>query len=275
MSEHERGSTGWQLDRNGPEAYERYLVPGMFEPWADRLLDRVDLRASDRLLDVACGTGIVARRGAARMGGEGTVVGIDINEGMLGVAEASAADLAPRIEWRRGDATDLPFADERFDVACCQQALQFVEAPGVALEEMHRVLAPDGRIGVSVWRPIEHNGAYEVLADALARHVGDDAATMMRSPFPAWDADDLRSLVGDAGFDECSITVEVGSMRYPSTAEFVRREAASSPLAESLVAVRAAAQRALVRDVGNALEPYTDDEGIVLPMESYVLTARR
>lgn len=275
MHDHRHQSTGWQLEQSGPEAYEQYLVPGMFEPWAERLIKRVDLSADDRVLDVACGTGIVARCTASRLGNGGTIVGLDINEGMLAMAKATVAEIQPNITWQRGDATELPFPDESFDVVFCQQALQFFEDPRVALEEMHRVLTPSGRIAASVWRPLEYNPGYVVLADALERHVGDDAATMMRSPFPAWDGDDFRSLVYDGAFSEFSITIEIGSMRYPSAEEFVRREAASSPLAGPLAALEQEVQQGLVQDVGDALQQYTDDEGIVFPMESHVLTAHR
>lgn len=90
----------------------------------------------------------------------------------------------PSIEWRQGDATDLPLSDESFDVVCCQQALQFFYDPGAAVRQMRRVLAPGGCMAVSVWRPLEYQPAYAVLADALDDHIGDEAGAMMRSPFP-------------------------------------------------------------------------------------------
>ncbi|WP_440770997.1 methyltransferase domain-containing protein [Natronorubrum sp. DTA28] len=274
MSEQERQSGGWQLEQSASEAYERYLVPPLFAPWAERLLDAADPREGDRLLDVACGTGIVARSAASRVDERGAVVGLDTNEGMLAVAaETTDDERRPAIEWRRGDATDLPFPEGRFDVVCCQQALQFVDEPSAALEEMHRVLAPGGRAALSVWRPLEYQPGYVVAADALERHIGDEAGAMMRSPFPAWDGDFLRTLAREAGFDDVSITIEIGTMRYPSVAEFVRREAASSPLAEPIAAAERTVRDELIRAVGDGLDAYTDDEGVVFPMESYCLTA--
>lgn len=201
MNEPGNQTTGWQLEESGPDAYERYLVPPLFAPWAERLIDRVELQRRDRVLDVGCGTGIVARRVASRVGDEGTVVGLDVNDGMLDVAKATAAEDRLAIEWRQGDATELAFADEAFDVVVSQQALQFLPDPGTALREINRVLAPGGRVAVSVWRPLEFNPGYVELADALAEYVGDDAGVMMRSPFPTWDRDDLRALARDAGFN--------------------------------------------------------------------------
>ena len=275
MSDHTRRSTGWQLEQNASEAYEQYLVPPIFAPWADRLLETGEVHEGDRVLDVACGTGIVARRGATRVGPSGSVVGLDVNDGMLTVAAEAAADSHPSIEWQQGDATALPFSDEEFDVGCCQQALQFFDDPVAAIEALHRVLTPGGRMVLSVWRPLEFQPAYAILADALARHIGDEAGTMMRSPFPAWDGEDLRTLARDAGFDDVSVTIEIGSVRYPSLEEFVRREAASSPLAELLAAVDREVRDELVRELEGSLDRYLDDDGIVSPMESYVVTADR
>ncbi|MFP9192632.1 class I SAM-dependent methyltransferase [Natronosalvus vescus] len=275
MSEHANQSSGWQLEQSASEAYEQYLVPPIFDPWAERLIETSGVHEGDHVLDVACGTGIVARRVAPRVSTYGAVTGIDINEGMIAVATESASDIEPSIEWRQGDATELPFPDERFDVVYCQQALQFFDDPGAALEEMQRVLRPGGHASLNVWRPLEYHPAYVTLADALERHIGDEAGDIMRSPFPSWNAEDLRTRIQDAGFDDVSVTIEIGSVRYPSIEAFVRREAASSPLAERIAAVGRDVRNELVHGLEDALHHYTDDEGIVSPMESYVVTAGR
>lgn len=275
MSNHASRSTGWQLDQKAPEAYEQYLVPPMFAPWADRLLDTANVHEGDRVLDVACGTGIVARHAAPKVGNSGSVVGLDINEGMLAVAEETATDSQLPIEWRQGDATDLPFSEGTYDVALCQQSLQFFDDAPAGIREMHRVLAPDGRMALSVWRPLDYQPGYVVLAEALERHISGEAGTMMRSPFPAWDGDYLRTHAREAGFDDVSVTIEIGDVRYPSAEEFVRREAASSPLAEPLAAVEQEVRDELIQEVEDGLQEYIDDEGIISPMESYVLTAQR
>lgn len=275
MSNHERQPAGWQIEQNASEAYEQHLVPAIFTSWADRLIETAEVHEGDRVLDVACGTGIVARRVASRVGASGSVVGLDINEGMLAVAEETAADIQPSIEWRQADATDLPFSDEGFDVICCQQGLQFFDDPTAVLAEMHRVLVPGGRVALSVWRPLDYQPGYVGLANALERYIGDEAGTMMRSPFPAWDGEDLRTFVQNVGFDDVSVTIEIGSVRYPSVEEFVRREAASSPLAEPIAAVERGVRNELIQEIEDALHTYIDDEGIVSPMESYVVSADR
>lgn len=275
MSDRESGNGGWQLAESGPEAYERYLVPELFGPWAEHLLESANLQPGDRVLDVGCGTGIVARRSAPRVGTDGRVVGLDLNDGMLDVARETSSDIRPAIEWRRGDATDLPYADGSFDVVFCQQTLQFVSDPETALREMHRVLEPGGRLVMGVLRSLEFNHPYVVLAGALEAQLGDDAAEIMRSPFPAWVASDLRALVEAAGFENVRITIDIRSLRYPSTEEFLRREAASSPLADHLGAASSSDVSAILDELDAELTAYTDDDGLVFPIETHVVVARR
>lgn len=217
----------------------------------------------------------MARRATAHVGEQGSVVGVDINEGMLTVAKMAAVGLTPTIEWRQGDATALPFRDDVFDVIVCQQALQFVKDPTVALREMHRMLAPHGRIAVSVFRSLAFHTGYDKLAEVLERHAGDEAGMMMRSPFRGYNREELRGLAEDAGFREPVITIEISSVRYPSVAEFVRREAASSPLAGHLGSFDRDVREALLEDVAEAFDDYIDDHGVVIPLDSHVLVAQR
>ncbi len=218
---------GWQVEGDSAEAYERYLASA-FSPWAAQLVERAGVRTADRVLDAACGTGIVARHAAARTGPTGRVVGVDVNDDMLRVARTAAAAVHPPIEWQHGDVAALPFADGTFDVVCCEQALQFFADPVRALGEMHRVLGADGRLGVSVCRAIRYAPTYGALAAALDRHVGREAGAIMRSPFASWDTQQLHALFSAAGFTNVRLVIEACSLRYPSCEEFVRREMSSS-----------------------------------------------
>ena len=149
-----RQAEGWQLDGNSAEAYEEYFGPA-FRPFAADLVRLAAVAHGDRVLDVACGTGIVAREAAAAAGETGRVVGLDVNAEMLRVATAVSVDIRPRIEWRQGNAMSLPFADAAFDVVTCEQALAFFSDPVAALAEMRRVLGRGGRAVMSVCRPLE------------------------------------------------------------------------------------------------------------------------
>ena len=264
-------SQRWQLEGASAEAYERYAVPSWSRPLAEQLVALAAPRDGERVVDVACGTGIVARLAARGVGKRGNVAGVDLNDGMLDVARAQGA----AIDWRQGDAEALPLADEAFDLVLCQQGLQFFPRRGAALAEMHRVLAPGGRLALSVMRPIVHNAGWGALADALARHAGPEAGAMMRAPFPDWDAAELRELVTSAGFHDVRVRIVVASARYPSPEELVRWEAASSPLAGPLSALSAETRDALVADVADAIADRVDDEGILFPQETYVVLARR
>lgn len=266
--------SGWQLVEDSAEAYERYLVPLFFEPWAERLLAGAGVRSGERVLDVACGTGSVARRAAHRVGPSGRVVGLDLNEGMLAVARRVSGPSRPAIEWRQGDAASLPFPDGSFDVVTCQQALQFFPDRPRALREMRRVLAPGGRAALAVLRGLRHSPAYAPLADALEKHVAAEAGAMLRSIFPSWTREEMRALVREAGFRDPHVRSEVGSIRYPSAEEFLRQEAACSPLAGVLRGMPDAARAALVRELEAALGAHSDDDGIVTPMETWVVLAR-
>jgi ubiquinone/menaquinone biosynthesis C-methylase UbiE len=274
MKAPEARTEGWQLEGNGAEAYERYLASA-FLPWARALTELAEIREGDRVLDVACGTGIVARQAAEMAGARGNVVGLDVNEDMLNVARRVSASIRPAIEWRLGNATELPFGDESFDAVCCEQALQFFSNPVTALAEMRRVMSPSGRAAVSVCRPIEHSPAYVELARLLDRFVSEKAGAMMRSPFSRWTAPELRGLFQEAGFVDARVRIEVGTLRYPSCREFLRREAASSPLAGPIGASSERALDELVSHLEEALSDHVDDDGVVSVVESYVVLARR
>jgi ubiquinone/menaquinone biosynthesis C-methylase UbiE len=283
-------SEGFQLDGEGPHAYERYLVPAFFLPCADMLLDLAAAGPGERVLDVACGTGIVARRAGVRVGGAGQVVGVDVNTAMLGVARAVAAggsagsgDSAgsggsggsAAIEWRRGDAAALPLPTGVFDVVCCQQGLQFITDQPGALAEMYRVLAPGGRLALAVWRAIDHHLAFAAVVRALDRHVGAEAAAMMHAPFAGPDRDMLRHLLDHAGFGKISIRIGVLTVRFESAREFLRQEVASTPLAALVGAMDTVARDKLIRDLAIMLQSHLDDDGLVFPMQTWLVSAGR
>jgi SAM-dependent methyltransferase len=270
-----RPRQAWSLEAGAPAAYERYLVPALFASWAERLLGLVAPGPGERVLDVACGTGTVARQAAVRVGADGEVAGLDVNQGMLAVARAAAAHVRPAIDWRAGDAASLPFPDGAFDVVLCQQGLQYVAHPVVALHEMRRVLASRGRLGLAVWRPIRHSPGFAALARVLSRHLGADAAATMRAPFAGPDAATLCQLAIDAGFGDVRLRVGVGTVRFPSAAEFLRRQAASSPLGPQLAAAGEDARGALARDLDQLLAAWTDDNGVGFPIQAWLATAYR
>src|SRR5689334_8372947 len=164
-SDHHRihDSEHWQLEGSAPELYQRYLVPAVTGQWAADLVERAALQPGERVLDVACGTGVVARLAAARVGPSGRVAALDLNPGMLAVARTLPGEpgegAAAVIEWYEDSALALPFPEASFEVAFCQLGLQFFPDRPQALQEMRRVLVSGGRLALSVFGPIEHNPA--------------------------------------------------------------------------------------------------------------------
>jgi ubiquinone/menaquinone biosynthesis C-methylase UbiE len=177
MSQSER----WHLGGSAPEVYEAELVPAIFAPWAPLLVAKAALGQGERVLDVACGTGVVTRLAAAQVGIAGHVVGLDLNPGMLARARASSVREGASVEWREGDAGALPFDAATFDAAFCQLGLQYFPDRQRAAREMHRVLKPGGRLVVLVWRGLAHSPGFQALAAALERHVSPEAAAVMRA----------------------------------------------------------------------------------------------
>ena len=265
----------WQIAGDSPAAYEEYLVPGFFKPWADKLVQLSSPSPGSDILDVACGTGIVARTAASKLGSDARVTGLDINQQMLNKASEMAEMEGLEIDWQQGDAGDLPFEDNRFDNLFCQQAMQFFPEPQQVLNEMQRVLKPGGVLALNILRSIPFNPAYKILADELEEHAGGTAGTMMRSPFPDWGQNTIHNIVAEAGFEDIQIHLEIISMRYPSPEEFLRREAASSPLAEEIETMEPERRKMLVEDLKISLEAYTDDRGVVFPMETFMVMARK
>jgi ubiquinone/menaquinone biosynthesis C-methylase UbiE len=261
-------TAGFQLAGSGPEAYERYLVPEFFGPCTEQLLDVAAPAAGERAVDVACGTGVVARRLADR---GLSVLGVDVNEGMV----AYAAGTDDRVEWRVAEAGSVPADDGTVDLVCCQQGLQFFPDQAGALREAHRVLAAGGRLALAVWRGIEHNAAFGAFVATLDRCAGAEAGAVMRGPLSGPDRDGLRRLLTEAAFTDVRVRIGVLVARFASAREFLEREVVSTPLAGPVGALDPDRQARLAAELERDLAPYTDDDGVALPMQTWLATARR
>ena len=252
------------------EIYDRHMVPAIFASWVPALLDLVALKPGERVLDVACGTGVVARRAASLVAPGGHVVGLDVNRDMLAVARASE----PGLEWREGNAMTLPFAAEAFDVVVCQQGLQFVPDRGRALREAHRVLMPGGRFVVAVWCATESSPGHHALIRALARHVGTDAADLLSGAFRLGDPQALQTMLESSGFQDVRLRREQRVACFPSAERFARWVVVGSVLGRTGVQVRDESMAAIVDEVDHALRAYTRPEGLAFPMEAHLAVAK-
>lgn len=201
-------------------AYELVFVPALFQPWVSRATDTLQIKPDCRVLDVACGTGILAREIRRRAGPDASVVGLDPHPGMLAVA----AELAPSILWKQGVAESLPFADGAFDAVVCQFGLMFFADRVQALREMLRVLGPQGPLFVVVWDALEHIPAYAALAALLERFAGRQAADALRAPFMLGDPARLSELLALAGASSPVIRTETERAQFPSIRTMVEAD---------------------------------------------------
>jgi SAM-dependent methyltransferase len=242
---------------------------------APLLIEQAALNPGQRVLDVACGTGVVARLAAPHVGVMGEVTGLDLNPGMLAVARSLPPPQGATVEWREADAQALPFAEALFDVAFCQLGLQYFPNRSQAVHEIYRVLKSNGRFVALVWRALDHSPGFAALARALELHVSPAARAVMQAPFVFGDTtEEMRTLLLETGFHSVRIRSDVRMVRFTSPEAFVRYQVAGSPLASHVAQVDEAARQALVREVSTAMHAYENDEGIALPIEGHIVIAR-
>jgi SAM-dependent methyltransferase len=210
----------WQAQIAAAQAYEDLFVSGLFSQWASPIAAAADVTPGKRVLDVACGTGILARKLATLTGSSQSVVGLDLAPGMLEVARR----VAPDIQWNHGSAESLPFADGSFDAVVSQFGLMFFADRVQALREMLRVLAPEGRVAVAVWDSLENIPAFADELKLMERLAGPAAADALRSPFVLGAKDDLQRLARDAGIYDSAIATHRATARFPSIRTLVEAD---------------------------------------------------
>ncbi len=200
--------------------YEALFVPALFEVWTKHLVEGARVRAGSHVLDVACGTGVLARSAMAKVGANGRVVGADPAPGML----AAAKELEPAIDWILCSAEALDVDDEQFDCVISQFGMMFFEDRKKSAQEMFRVLRPGGSVAIAVWRSVEHNPAYADIIAVLEEHVGTAAADALRLPFSLGNPDEVTAALEGAGFGEITVQAKIETARFPSSRQMVEAE---------------------------------------------------
>ena len=227
------------------ENYQRYFVPFIGGPVAEDLMEVARLRPGERVLDVACGTGVVTRMAAERVGSAGRAAGLDVNAGMLAVARSETPP-GTSIDWYQAGAEAMPLGDETFDVVLCQMGLQFVPDKLAALREMRRILATGGRVLVTL--PGPKPPVFAVMSEALARHLGPKAAGFVDLVFSLHDADQVADLMRSAGFEEVNVEAKRKELRPPPPPDFLWQYVHSTPLAAAAAQADRRDLEALERD---------------------------
>lgn len=265
------GESASQEQIAAARAYEALMVPALFGQWAETVLDAAGVRPGRRVLDVACGTGVVAREVASRHAAADFVIGLDPNPGMLAVAR----QLAPAVHWRQGVAESLPFPDRSFDAVVSQFGLMFFDDRIQAVREALRVLVPGGRAAIAVWDALDRIPAYAAEVALLERIGGRQAADALRAPFVLGDRDALAALFANAGATSVAIDTRPGTARFPSARVMVEADlrgwlpVMGVVLSEEQVA-------AILEESEQVLGPYIASDGtVVFDLSAHIVTATK
>ena len=251
------------------EIYDSWFVPVLFAPVAEQMVAGTALPPQARALDIACGTGIVARTLAARLQWHGQVTGLDLNPAMLRVARRVSHDAGLTIDWVQGDAQALPFPDAAFDLAFCQQGIQFFPDRARAVAEMYRVLAPGGEVAIACWRGLVRNPFFAHLAQAVQEQVGSDALAL---PFALDDPRELTGLLQQAGFQDVSVEPIAFTAVYTEPERFVDMQmtasAAGIPVLQGMRSEELAAVIDAIRaDMAEYVNAATVDGQLLVPVQ--------
>ncbi len=257
-------------ERDPAEVYDELFVPALFAQWGPRMADAAAIEPGHRVLDVGCGTGVLARAAAERVGPTGCVVGLDPSEQMLAVARCKASD----VTWQLGRAEALPFDDASFDVAVSQFAMMFFESRPAAIAEMLRVLRPRGRLAVAVWDRLEHAPGYLALTELLRELFGNDVAGAMRAPFALGDRHELLRLLVGAGAADAEAKTVPGSVSFASVDAMIGTERACVWTLGGLLDEQQFAQ--LRQRAAGVLQPFVrSDGGVQFDCPAHIVTATR
>ncbi len=224
MGEHESG----QVATSAAEIYEEFFIPALFIDWPAHVLAAADVGPGDDVLDIACGTGILARHAVLMVGSSGSVTGVDINEGMLAVARKNN----PHITWQLGAAESLPFDPKSFDRVVSQFGLMFFLDPAQAISEMCRVIRPGGKISVAVWTSLEDTPGYATMAEILKELFGPEVARSLEAPYSLGNTQRLRTLFHDAGVNDVTIETIPGKACFDSIESWIYTDIKGWTLAE-------------------------------------------
>ena len=257
-----------QVTGDAARVYEEFFVPALFAEWAPRMADILEPTGDGPVVDVACGTGVLARELARRLGPH-RVHGLDRNEGMLAVARR----MDPRVDWRIGTAEELPFAPDSCAAVGCQFGLMFFEDPVSALAEMWRVLAPGGRLALAVWGPLAQTPGYRSMVALLDSLFGAAISSQLEAPFCLGDRSTLSSLLESARIPQPVIETTVGTARFPSIDAWIRTDIRGWTLADRIDDRQFAVLR---REAASALAQFAGSDGRVeFASPAHIVRARK
>ena len=257
---------GW---RRAAAAYQACFA-GATRAYVDALLDAVGVRRGMRVLDIACGTGVVAAE-AVRRGAE--VAGLDFSPEML----VQATRLHRGVEFHEGDAEQLPFEDDSFDIAVSNFGIHHCERPQQAIAQAHRVLRPGGRLGFTLWVKPQDNAAWRLVQEAVAAHGRLDVA-MPAGSDALNSLEGFVTLVASGGFgaDDVSGTIVERTWTLPAGTDLVSVfEQATVRMATLLHGQSPQALHAIRAQVAERIQAFANRNGVELPTRAFLICARK
>jgi len=257
------------------ERYETTLVPVIFQPWAKELIRRAKPRDGEHILDLACGTGAVTGEVINSGVAPASLTGVDVSADMLGVARKKAETHGFAADWIEADAAHLPFPDGRFDLAFCQQALQFFPDRLGALTELRRVLAPSGRAAFCVSTELSGNPLLSSQASTLDKYVGSEAGDAVRAICSFPDANEIRALFESAGFDDVNVETVSLTLNHPNGRIFAAGALGGMHTGDKRSQLSGATREECINDFLTGLGKFFDGTAIRFPHVSNVITAWR
>lgn len=256
-----------QVSEAAARVYEEHYLPALFEEWTPVVTEAAQIQDSHTVLDVACGTGVLATAILERVGSNGSVFGIDVNEGMLNIARSKSS----RIVWKESPAELLPFEDSSFDRVVCQFGLMFFQNQEKSLREMMRVLRPDGLLVFIVWDRLEEIPGFAARIDLWRKMFGEE--TVDEAPCSLGDKDVLADLLRASGIPGAKIKTRKGTARYPSIHDWMYT--AAKGWTQDDVLDDKQFER-LLREARRAFSRFETPEGTVsFPTSTHIVTARK
>ncbi len=260
----------FQLKGSAAQVYEEQKVPAMFAPLARATLDAFSVVEEDAVLDVACGTGILARLVREKYGSSVPVSGVDLNEGMIGAARLIAGGFNPPIRWEVADAAKTPFKDGEFTVVFCQQGIQFFPDDQAAVVEMRRVLQANGRVAITVWAGV--SPFFRALSNAIERHVDAGTAKQSLAPFSYCGAERLPTILAAARFKDVKVETITVNRIIGEPATSIPKEIMGNPVGPTVAAIGDAVMHAIVAEVIQDCSRFMEGTELVVPQEAHLIT---
>jgi len=266
------------MDENIPEelveagrGYESLFVPALFDQWTKHLIEGARIRDGSHVLDIACGTGVLARNALSRTGPSGRVVGVDPAPGML----AAAKEIEPGIDWILCSAEALELDDEIIDCVISQFGMMFFQDREKSVEEMFRVLKPGGSLAIAIWNSVEQNPAYADIIAVLQEQVGTAAADALRLPYSLGNPEEVTTILGNSGFTGINVETKVESAQFPSSRHMVEAELRGWLPLFDIILSEAKINEVLVES-DSTLSKYASPSGhAVFPTSAHVITAQK